>query len=71
VEQSGFRISNLRMLKLSPAEVQEFYAKGRYLGQDLVQYMSSDMVIGMELVRESAISVLQQIIGPANTMLAK
>ena len=74
IEQSGFRITNLRMLKLSTPEVQEFYAgsKGaQFLGPDLTQYISSDMVIGMELVRENAVTVLQSIMGPTNTVLAK
>jgi len=34
------------------------------LGQDLVQFISSDMVVGMELVRENAISIMQQVAGP-------
>ena len=40
VEQSGFRISNLRMLRLSTEETQQFYSQSRganvQLGQDMV-----------------------------------
>ena len=39
--------------------------------QDLIAFVSSDMVVGMELVRENAISVLQQIMGPTNSLIAK
>jgi nucleoside-diphosphate kinase len=73
IEQSGFRISNLRMLKLSPHETQEFFTNSgmKFIGQDVIQYVSSDMVVGMELVRENAIGVLQQVMGPNNIAQAK
>lgn len=44
--------------------------RGVVLTQELVQYISSDMVIGMDLVRENALSAFQQVIG-ANSVLAK
>ena len=67
IEQSNFRISNLRMLRLSPEETHQFYSQSRGVqpSQDMVQFISSDMVLGMELVRESAISVMQQVAGPS------
>jgi nucleoside-diphosphate kinase len=60
IEQSGFRITNLRMLKLSGQETQEFFSNTgmQFIGQDVIQFVSSDMVVGMELVRENAISVM-------------
>ena len=38
IEQSGFKISNLRMLKLSPYEAQEFYTQTgmQFIGQDVI-----------------------------------
>eukprot|EP00347_Sterkiella_histriomuscorum_P013690 403363739 len=73
IEQGGFKISNLRMLKLSQSDTLELYAdkKNNPFIQDLVNFISSDMVVGLELVRESAISVLQQIMGPSNSLMAK
>ncbi len=56
IEQAGFKISNLRMIKMSPQEVVDM--KQNMVNNELVQYMSSDMVIGIDLVRENAISVL-------------
>jgi nucleoside diphosphate kinase len=49
------------MLKLSGQETQEFFTNTgmQFIGQDVIQFISSDMVVGMELVRENAISVLQ------------
>ena len=34
-------------------------------------HLSSDIVVGLELVRENAITLLQQIIGPSNSLIAK
>lgn len=38
---------------------------------DLISFVSSDMVVGLELVRENAISALQQVMGPENSLTAK
>lgn len=73
MEQSGFKVSNLRMLKLSSSEALELYSDKRNnpFIQDLTTFVSSDMVLGVELVRENAISVLQQVMGPTNSLMAK
>lgn len=41
---------------MSPQEVVDM--KQNMVNNEMVQYMSSDMVIGLDLVRENAISVL-------------
>ena len=54
---AGFSISNLKMRRLSLAEVQEFYAEhvGKPFYENLTKFISSDVVVGMELVAENAV----------------
>jgi len=37
----------------------------------MVSHVASDLVIGLELVRENAVAALQHLIGPANSLTAK
>ena len=61
LEQSGFRISNLKMVKMNQNEAMDFYhdKSNNPFIQDLVSFVSSDVTVGIELVRENAISALQ------------
>jgi nucleoside diphosphate kinase len=61
IEQNGFKLSNLRMLRLNQSETMELYSDKQQnpFIQDLITFVSSDIVVGLELVRENAISVLQ------------
>ena len=45
------------MRRLSLAEVQEFYAEhvGKPFYENLTKFISSDVVVGMELVAENAV----------------
>jgi len=55
--QSGFVISKMKMSRFTVATAGEFYKehKGKPFYQDLVNFMTSDVVIGMELIAENAV----------------
>lgn len=51
----------------------EFYAehKGKPFFDTLVGFMSSDFIIGIELVGDNAIKRWRDLLGPTNTNVAK
>ncbi|KRX10142.1 Nucleoside diphosphate kinase [Pseudocohnilembus persalinus] len=73
IEQSGLIISNLRMTKMTKQNAANFYAEhqGKSFYEGLVEQMSSDLVVGIELVGENAIARWREIIGPTNPQVAK
>lgn len=73
VEQNGFRISKIKMAKLLPEEVLTLFEERRSdpFIQDTVQYLSEDISVGVEVVRENAIEKLNQVCGPQNSLTAK
>jgi nucleoside-diphosphate kinase len=71
--QTGFRISNIKMVRMTPAQAQEFYGehRGKPFYETLVQFITSDVVVGMELVGENAVQRWRDLIGPTNSITAK
>jgi nucleoside-diphosphate kinase len=71
--QSGFMISKLKMTRFTPESAGVFYGehKGKGFYNDLVNFVTSDVVTGMELVAENAVERWRQTIGPTNTFNAK
>jgi nucleoside-diphosphate kinase len=69
----GFRISNMRMAKLTLTQARQFYAEhtGKPFFEDLTNFMSSDVVVGMELVAENAVPRWREMMGPTNPLVAK
>jgi nucleoside-diphosphate kinase len=66
---NGYSINKLRMAKLDKNTVGEFYAEHRskpFYG-DLESFMTSDVVVGMELVADNVIEKWRETIGPTNT----
>jgi nucleoside-diphosphate kinase len=65
LEESGFRIRALRMLRLTEAQAQEFYAvhRERPFYASLVTFMTSGPVVPVLLERENAVNQLRQVIG--------
>lgn len=49
----------------------EFYAehKGKPFFDNLVAFMSSDFIVGLELVGENAIKRWRELLGPTNTLV--
>lgn len=61
------------MLKLSPEFATEFYphqAQKPYF-REILGYLTSDVVVGFEVVGVNAIENLKALVGPANPQLAK
>jgi len=65
LEESGFRIVALRMLRLSEAQAQEFYAvhRERPFYGSLVKFMTSGRCMPLVLEREDAVATLRRVIG--------
>ena len=63
----------MKMSKFTPATAGEFYAehRGKPFFAGLVEFMTSDVVTGLELVAENAVEKWRQLIGPTNSLLAK
>lgn len=61
------------MIKFTPETASQFYSEhvGKPFYHGLVDFMTSDVCIGMELVRENAISHWRNVIGPTNPQEAK
>ena len=68
LEENGFRIVALRMLKLSQGQAEGFYAvhKERPFYAGLVKFMTEGPVIVMALEREDAVKKLREVMGATN-----
>ena len=70
---NGFKINKLKMSRFSYESSQVFYGEhvGKSFFPNLQKFITSDVVVGMELVAESAIDKWRGLIGPTNTQKAK
>lgn len=68
LENEGFRIAALRMVKLSRSQAEGFYAvhKERPFFNSLVTFMTEGPVIVMALEREDAVKKLRETMGATN-----
>jgi nucleoside-diphosphate kinase len=68
LEENGFRIAALRMLRLSQGQAEGFYAvhKERPFYSGLVKFMTEGPVIVMALEREDAVKKLREVMGATN-----
>lgn len=73
VYQHGFVISRLKMGRFSRELAGRFYAahRGKPFFNGLVEFMTSDVATGMELVAENAVQRWRQVMGPTSTAQAK
>ena len=73
INQAGFKINNIKMTRFDETTAELFYGehKGKSFYQNLVEFVTSDVVVGMELVRENAIKAWRQLLGPTNTLKAR
>ncbi|XP_077182831.1 nucleoside diphosphate kinase homolog 5 isoform X2 [Paroedura picta] len=71
--RSGFTIVQKRKLQLSPEQCSNFYVEqyGKMFFPNLTAYMSSGPLTAMVLARHRAISYWKELLGPANTVIAK
>lgn len=73
IRQSDFIIGKFRLHKFSREQAMEFYGehRGKPFFDDLVRFITSDIVVGMELVGNNAIQRWRDLIGPTNTQVAR
>jgi nucleoside-diphosphate kinase len=68
IQQAGFKVLNLRMIRLTESQAQGFYAVHRerpFFG-GLVKFMTEGPVIVLALERENAIKGLREVMGATN-----
>jgi nucleoside-diphosphate kinase len=65
LEESGFRLLGLKLIRFTPARARKFYAvhEGRPFLDDLVTFMSSGPVTVVALEKENAIADLRTLVG--------
>lgn len=70
---NGFKINKLKMSRFSYETAQVFYGEhvGKPFFPNLQKFITSDSIVGMELVADSAIDKWRGLIGPTNTQKAK
>lgn len=73
IQQEGFTINKLKMSRFTKETSEVFY--GEHIGKpffpNLQEFITSDVVVGMELVAPNAIQKWRDFIGPTNTEKAK
>lgn len=65
LEEGGFAIREMRMVRLTPDRAREFYAvhQGKPFFESLVGFMSSGSCVPVLLEREDAVGALREVIG--------
>jgi len=73
IYQSGFMISKLKMTRFTPETAGAFYGehRGKPFYNGLMDFMTTDVVTGLELVAENAVEKWRHTIGPTRTFAAK
>lgn len=68
IEDAGFRITAMKMVKLSEERAGQFYEvhKERPFYNDLKKYMSSGHIVAMTLEKENAVADFRKLIGATN-----
>jgi nucleoside-diphosphate kinase len=68
ISKEGFRIVALKMTKLSSEKAGEFYAvhKARPFYGELVEFMSSGVIIAAILEKNNAVAAFRELIGATN-----
>jgi len=73
IEDEGFEIRSMKMIKLSKEEAKGFYTvhKDKKFYNSLTDFMSSGEIVVMLLERENAISGWREVMGATDPALAK
>ena len=68
LEQAGFRIVGMRMLKLTQQQAEGFYAvhRERPFFTSLVKFMTEGRIVALALEREDAVRKLREVMGATN-----
>jgi nucleoside-diphosphate kinase len=72
IEGAGLRILGLRLVKLSPAQAEAFYAvhNARPFFPDLVRFMTSGPCVVMCIEGENAVTRYREVMGPTDSTKA-
>jgi len=72
IEAAGLKVLGLKMVKLSQAQAEGFYAvhKARPFYPDLVRFMTSGPCVVMALEGESAVTRYREVMGPTDSTKA-
>ncbi len=73
IEQEGFKVRGLRLLRLTRTEAEAFYAvhAGRSFFEELVIYMTGGPILATALEREDAVAHLRRVIGATDPTKAE
>ena len=73
IEEQGFTLGNIKMAKLTPSDAEKFYAehKGKPFYKGLVDQMTSDLVVGIELIADNCVAKWRSVLGATNPQQAK
>ena len=68
IQEAGFSISAMKLVRLAPEVAGKFYEvhKERPFYKDLCQYMSSGNIVAMILTKENAVADFRKLIGATN-----
>ena len=71
--KAGFRVVSLKLTKLSPEKAGEFYAvhSARPFYGELVEFMSSGVIIAVILEKDNAVAEFRKVIGATNPAQAE
>jgi len=69
----GFTISKLKMTRFIQDDASEFYQEhiGKPFFNNLISFMTSDLIVGLELVHKDAVKSWREFIGPTNSNNAR
>lgn len=71
--RSGLKIKNLKMLKLTRQQSERFYQEHseKSFFPFMIDYISSDVVVAIELIGENAVAYWRELIGPTDPIEAR
>ena len=73
IYRDGFKLNKLKMSKFTGETGGQFYGEhqGKHFFPNLMEFVTSDVCVGMELVKDNAIKEWRGLLGPTNTQKAK
>jgi nucleoside-diphosphate kinase len=73
IEERGFKIAGMKMVKLSKEDAKEFYRvhEGKEFYESLSNYMSSAVIVALLLNKENAIEDFRKLMGATNPAKAE
>lgn len=72
LQQEGFKIAAMKMLRLTKDKAEEFYQihKGKDFYEKLIEFMISGPIVPLLLVKENAVQGLRRLLGATNSLEA-